>query len=483
MSASSVFLMLLAVGGMAVVSPVSAKSVEDHAALRVWTRVFVDAKTKKPLAGILIDAHVAIPEKSEPQDRLLVSDASGAIKFSLRQGECTSLNIRGPGWCFKSGFPFVGDLPEEWRDAKYRAADPHKVITIELHQGTEVRGRLLLPDGAPAADVSLIAGVHCGGEPWLSKEQVEGIMSRSYSTAEWPNWQARTVTDKDGTFSITVPPVEERGWLRIGTTQGGWSAIDTDALEKNNKQHPLIRYAPFEVEINGDQGSRQIDESAGVVELGDLQLSKGIVLHGRVLDAESKPLAGVHLFTSSARGPLAGRKTVSQADGTFEFRPMNQGSFRLTPDAHFRDDQGQKNSRDVQALFVCEEVTLSEKTNPQELIVKAQPHIELAFAWVDRRAEKGSVSYYGGFTLTGEVARANGSKAWWQGKTVKVTRGNKEFLVVKVPESVIGLKIALHHDDKVTPSYHDDQVEQATGQVELGDIKQELHRVIYADEP
>lgn len=455
----------------------------DDVPIRIWTAIFVDAKTKKPLPGILVDANVATREKSELQDRVLSSDESGEVKIPLRKGQCTSLSVRGPGWCGASGIAIVGDLPVDWLEAGTPPSNPDKPIQQELYRGTEVRGRLLLPDGGPASGVSLIAGVYCNQPPWISQEYIDNRMSHSYSVSEWPNWNASTTTGDDGSFSVTVSPSNVRGWIRIGTIQGGWSAIETTHIEKTNPKHALVRFAPFELEVNGRESPRQVDESSGIVDLGELRLSKGVRLRGRVVDADGRPLAGVHLFTSSPRGPYAGRKTVSQPDGSFEFMPMNVATFKLSPDAHLRDDEGMKNSRDVQAVFVSQDVTLCDVINPHELLVQALPHVDLVFKWVDRRVAKGSVSYYGGFTLTGHVPRADGSKAWWRGETVSIARDGKDLLVVKVPKSVIDLKIGLHPDQRVTPSYQDDKTELLTGEIELGDITKQMRRVIYGDEP
>jgi hypothetical protein len=137
----------------------------------------------------------------------------------------------------------------------------------------------------------------------------------------------------------------------------------------------------------------------------------------------------------------------------------------------------------VAAVFVAQEITLSEDANPQEIVVHALPHVELVFEWIDRRAKKGPVAYYGCFTLTGHVKRPDGSKGWWRGETEKVTRDGKELLVLKVPESVTELTIGLHPDERVTPSYSDDLEENATGNILLGDPKRKTRRVIYGDEP
>jgi len=471
--------------------PMLAEAVEENHAgavaadkpIRIWTAVLVDAQTKRPLSGMQVETNVAIPDQAEMQKRLLVSNESGEIKIPLRKGEGTSLHIRGPGWCYTSGWAFIGEWPAGLFEDAAPPADPNEPLTYELYQGTELKGRLLLPDGNPAAGVTLIAGVHCNQTPWISQEYIDNLMRNSFSVSQWPNWDAPTTTSDDGSFSLTVPPPDVRGWIRLGTAHGGWGAIDTTMLEKSDKLHALVRFAPFEVELNGHKISRQIDESTGVLSLGDLRLSTGIILRGRVVDASGQPLPGIHLRTSSARGPYAGRATISRADGSYEFMPMNPGTLTLSPDAHFRNDKGETNSRDVRALFLPQDVTLSETSNPHELVLQALPHVELAFEWIDRRLKKGPVAYYGGFTLTGEVSRADGSKASWSGETVSVSRNDKELLVVKVPESVVGLKIGLHPDQLVTPSYCDNAVEMATGQVELHNVTWHVRRVIYGDEP
>ncbi len=461
---------------------VQTKDQVDLKGLHDWTVIFLDAKTEKPLEGIQVDAQVAVLREQKQVSQLLESNEQGQVRIPLREGQATFLNVRGPGWCNAVGWPIVGELPPEFFKGDPPLPNLEKRITIKLHRGTELRGRLLQPDGNPAAEVSLNAGVYCNQRPWISQAYIDNRMSHTYSVIDWPNWTSRTTTQSDGSFSVTVPPPRVRGWIRLGTIRGGHRPIDTAKMETMNTNHSLVKYAPFEFEVNGSESTKQVGEKNGVIDLGDLHILNGVILQGRVVDATGRPLSNVHLFTSSPRGPLAGRKAISRPDGSFQFMPMNPGTFQLKPDAHLRDENGQKKSREVQAVFVSQEVTLDYADNPAELVIRAEPHVELAFEWIDRRAEKGSVSYYGGFTLVGHLVRADGSKAYWRGKTVKVEREGKEWLIVKVPKSVIGLKIGLHPDQRVTPSYQDERTTIASGNVELGDILQPLRRVIFADE-
>jgi hypothetical protein len=341
---------------------------------------------------------------------------------------------------------------------------------------------LLLPDGKPAAGVLLHAGAYCNQEPWA---HFDNSRFTSFSLAEWPNWRSSTTTEADGAFSVTVPPAHVRNWLRLGTTDGGYGASDTAELEKRDPNHALVRFAPLSIDFNGDKETRQVKEAEGVLDVGDLQLEAGVVLRGRVVDAGGGPLEGVVLFTSGKNGPLAGRKTVSQADGSYAFKPMNAGAFTLKPDAHLRDEQGQKHSREVQAVFVDRKVVLDGSTGEVEMEVRALPHVEMEFEWIDRRLVQGQpIAYYGAFTLTGQVPLDDGTKAWWRGETVLKARDGREVLTVKVPADSIDLKIALHPDQRVTPSYREDgAVQLATGTIELGDPTRAAKRVIYGDDP
>lgn len=452
--------------------------------IRIWRAVFVDAQTKKPLPDILVDANVSFSNKKGQQSIALVSGEAGEIKLPLRKGECTFLNVRGPGWCYVSGWPVVGELPAEWYDNEPPpAADPEKPVTVELYPGTDVKGRLLLPNGRPAARVSLSAGVYCNQPPWVSDEYIRNLMHKTFSVNDWPNWHAATTTEEDGSFSITVPPHGVRGWIRLGTIQGGFEAIDTHRIEKSDKGHALVRFAPFEVEVNAYKSGRQIDESSGVVELGDLRLSRGIVLCGRVIDADGRPMPGVTLFTSSARGPYAGRKTVSKADGSFEFMPMNAGTIELSPDARPRDANGMSTSGDASAIFISQKIKLSEDVNPQEIVVRALPHVELVFEWVDRRMNAATLGFGGAFALSGKVPGADGSKKWWSGETVRITRDGKDIIVAKVPKPVTELKMGVHASEQLVPTYSDETVQNRSGEIELHAIERKTRRVIYTDDP
>jgi len=449
-------------------------------AIRTWTVQFVDNESELPLPGIKAELQVANEGERTPQQQEFVTDEQGQIRVSLRDGQTSFVSVRGPGWCLGTGMPLVGDIPAAFYDSEPPPkSDPTKTRVIKLYRGTEFRGRLLLPNGKPAAGVTLNAGVYCHGPPW----RLEQPVLNSWDHGQWPNWHSTFTTAEDGSFSVTAPPQGARSWVRIGTTRSGFSAIDTETLGKSDPEHALVQFAPFEIEINGSEGNRKVDESTGVAELGDLQLAEGVVLKGRVLDANGMPLPGVILRTSNRHGPYAGRMTISGDDGSYEFAPMSPGTFKLSPDARLRDAAREVTSRDVQAVFVNQEINLPESAKPIELNIQALPHVNLEFAWIDRRAEKGPVSYYGEFVVNGQVSRPDGETVWWRGETEKLSRDEKEILTMKAPVAILNPILTLPADSRVTSSYEDDLRKAGPGQVELGDITKPMRRVIYGDEP
>ena len=95
--------------------------------------------------------------------------------------------------------------------------------------------------------------------------------------------------------------------------------------------------------------------------------------------------------------PIPGRSAVSGKNGKFEFLPIEPGGLTIRPDARLRDGKGKVISRDVQAVFVMESFNVPESDKPVEITVQAVPTNEWEFEWIDRRQEKGSVSFYGRF--------------------------------------------------------------------------------------
>jgi hypothetical protein len=335
-----------------------------------WTVTLIDGETKEPLSGFDVEAIVPVPGETESKLMVLTSDEAGRFKIPLAAGQVATVYVRETGWWTHS-MNLVGEF--DWDgDGKYDGPKRLEEHLIPMWRGTVVKGKLLTPEGEPAADVALNVGVYLNDQIWLERMGIKDDGTHvSYTRSDWPNWHTWAKTSDDGTFSVTVPPQDARSWVRIGTGGLGYQAIDTKAIAATQKDHALVRYAPFEVDGNDEDRQELFQESDGVLDFGTLRFEAGVVLKGRVVDAAGRPLAGIHLMTSGPHGPYAGRTTVSRADGSYEFLPMNPGTLTLEPDARPRDKTGRTTSEVVRAMFRPQKVTLGESGDVVELTVQA----------------------------------------------------------------------------------------------------------------
>jgi hypothetical protein len=448
---------------------------------KLWRVTLVEARSKTPLKGVTVAVKVKKHPDEPSQSIELTSDDSGNIEIPLLPGEVTTVHSASPKW-WTYRWPIVGGFIED-KDGAVAGGNDDERRKIRLWRGTNVTGKLLTPTGEPAAAIRLNVGVYIYNESPFKEGDDSPKIYNSWDRGQWPNWHASVVTRDDGSFSIAVPPSDVRHWVRIGTTGLGFEAIKTSHLQEKDKTHPLVRYAPFEVEANGRKDSLRINESAGVLDFGTLQFREGVILKGTVVDSHGVPLAGVHLTTSNRHGPHAGRTATSAADGSYEFAPMSPGTFTMSIDARRRNAEGEVDSRDVQAVFVNQKITLPESSETIERTIQAEPHVEVEFEWIDRRAAKGPVSYYGEFSVSGQILSGEAKPTYWNGATNLIARDGKLFLVAKIPASLTQVNLALHADSRVTPSYKDDVINAGPGNIDLSNFATPMRRVIYGDEP
>ncbi len=448
-----------------------------------WRVAFVDGETDEPIPGATVRCSVRETPGGETHVLTLITDEQGAIDIPLLPGEAVFPHFGSVGhWL--DGIPVVGEFDID-DDGKFDTLPREALHQHRAWRGTVVRGRLLDPEGAPVADAPMIAGVYLYSDLWDERLGRPQRAWESWDHGQWPNWEAPYRTNVDGTFSVTVPPPDARSYIRLGTRSGGFYRVETDQLREQQPDHVLVRFAPLVFDISehnqpDERPSRVSDD--GSIDVGDLQLQNGVVLHGRVLDAAGQPLEGVHLYTSAEHGPLAGRTTVSQADGSYRFAPMVPGELTITPEATIRGPDGKK-TWDVQAVFVPLPVRLPDDTDDLELDLRALDHVDLEFEWIDRRAVKGPIAYYGTHPVTGRIPVEGGKPLWWRGETFLVEREGKRFLTVKAPQTLIDAKIELASDSRVTARLEDADGMHRPGSTLLSDISQPARRTIYADEP
>ncbi len=172
------------------------------------------------------------------------------------------------------------------RSAVARAAAP---ATADTAAGTvTLSGRLVQANGEPLADANLRFGPRI----------------------DLPTEGANTTTDRTdtaGRFALTV--------------QAGRAG----QLQLDDGAHVFADASDRGLAIEAMQGNR---------DLGDLAVVTGAAVHGTVRDAVGRPLAEVTV-SMSRDGPLAGVgfgrwQTESAADGTFAFRALYAGDYRLS---------------------------------------------------------------------------------------------------------------------------------------------------------
>lgn len=455
----------------------------------------IDGETGKPLQGLKCRAIFA-KLNTTPRYQACTTDEHGLVEVVVAKDESAGIAEVPSGW-FSNGFGpvYVVVVPDSEQqpqpNAEKKNEDPK---LLKLWRGTEVDGRLVWPDKTPAAGVKLMAGVYIHNQSWKEKLGMD-LTWYSFDHGDWPNWSRTIVTDEDGKFRVTVPPKDARFWLRIGTTQLGFGP-QINVGENEAITQRLAKCVPLEIEYGGSSQSNGLivhdipETDDMVLHTGDLQLETGVIVRGRVVDAEGKGLSNVHLTSTGPHGPHSGRSATSGEDGKFEFPAMAAGNLTVHPDARLRD--GRKPipeeviSRDVQAVFVDQSFTIPTAIVPHQITIHAVPHTEVTFEWVDRREDKTQpIAFYGTFRVRGHMSDENGKPAtYWTSETERVERDGKQWLTVKIPTQLLKPDLMLAADSKVTASYSDSTgVTSGPGIVELGDITANTTRTIFGDEP
>lgn len=293
-----------------------------------------------------------------------------------------------------------------------------------------------------------------------------------------------------------MPPKDARAWLRIGTSELSFGR-QVGAATDDTTAKRLSQCVPLEIQYGGNVHSESVTllehpevSDDNILRVGDLQLKTGVIVRGRVVDAKGNGLSKVHLTSTGPRGPHSGREAISGEDGKFEFPAMAPGNLTVHPNARLRIGQetlpGTASPRDVQAVFATQSFTIFDFRSTHQITIRAVPHTEVAFNWVDRREDQTQpIADYGAFRVRGHVPNELGKRGvYWTSETYRVERDGKFVLKIKIPTNLLKPELILPADSKVTASYSDSAgVTSGPGYVPLGDITQPTPRTIYGDEP
>jgi beta-lactamase regulating signal transducer with metallopeptidase domain/protocatechuate 3,4-dioxygenase beta subunit len=320
-----------------------------------------DKDTGKPIAGATVVVRRSLygdPEVKE-NDRIVEeskhkTDAEGKYSFTIPPEQSSKrylyveLDVEHPDYAPQKRFGYALSMIRKNEKLGGRPFFEH----VALRPGKAITGRVLTPEGKPAAGVKVLAYSN-------TDKRGGGFEYGSFDDAR---------TDAKGDFRVTlITPGPAVFWI---------------LPEK---------YAPSAHGVKSDKRG----------DLGSFTLAKGVRLRGTVLDAKGKPLAGVHVNAESrepneevANLPVAdhvGRSATTNAKGEFEMGPLAPGKYRVKPGEHGRDPA--KDSKDhpaprpLPAVFVAQTVALKDGEN-KPVEVRAVPHVTVEAQYFNSKGEK-----------------------------------------------------------------------------------------------
>jgi protocatechuate 3,4-dioxygenase beta subunit len=318
-----------------------------------YTGTVRDKDTGKPIAGASVTVRRSIL-KANDENRVLqetkhTTDADGKYSFTIPPEQTAErslyieLDVEHPDYATQAHFGYALGMIRKNEKLGGRPFFEN----VELRPAQKISGRVQGPDGQPAKGVKVLA---------------YSVTSKSKPGAFEYGSFAEVKTDDQGQFHVVV------------TTPGHavfWLLPDGAAPEAHRVQ----------------EGKRD--------DLGLFVLDKGLVLKGRVLDAQGKPVAGIYINAERDRAAddntLEGlmvadainRSALTEADGSFAMAPLPPGTYRIQPAQYARDGSGGRDRRALPAVFVAQKLLLKPGEMPEPLEVRAVPHAEIEVQWVD----------------------------------------------------------------------------------------------------
>lgn len=320
----------------------------------------VDKDTGKPIPGATVVVRRSILRSSENrvlQETRHTTGADGTYAFEIPPDQYASpylyieLDVEHPDYATRDRFGYALSMIRKNEKLNER---PFFEL-VELRPAKPITGRIETPEGEPAADVVVLA---------YSKTDKLGRGMPEYGSF------ARTKTNAQGRFRLPI------------TTPGRgvyW------VLPK--------RYAP-ELHLIPD-GKRG--------DMGTLTLKKGMVVSGRVLDVQGRPMKGLFVEARRERGngpefealgqmmvaDSIQRSAETDTDGRFTFDPLPPGDFSVIP-SETNYDGDRKSGWDRRALpevFAPTKLTLKEDETPAPLEIRASPSVVIEGHWVDSKGQ------------------------------------------------------------------------------------------------
>jgi beta-lactamase regulating signal transducer with metallopeptidase domain/protocatechuate 3,4-dioxygenase beta subunit len=224
---------------------------------------------------------------------------------------------------------------------------------VDLRPAAEITGIVETPEGKPASDVKVLAYSN------TSKNKEGEFEYGSFADVK---------TDKDGKFSL---------WIITPGPAVFWILPE--------------KYAP---------STHVIKDPTKRGDMGRFVMDPGIILKGRVVDSQGKPLASVNVEADKRGGiedfnlPVADhirRSTTTNDKGEFTFAPLPAAGYEVYPQEQVWDpskDEKEPKKTPLAAVFVRQHVELKAGPAPEPIEVRAVPHVVIEAQYYDSKGKK-----------------------------------------------------------------------------------------------
>jgi hypothetical protein len=307
-----------------------------------------DKDTGKPIAGAKVLVRISVTDPTTHTRNTLAeirqrTSAEGTYSFhvsreTFAEPSCLLyVEVDHPGYVRgRSSYRNATNSEREKPDR------PKLFENIKLERGKAITGRLLTPEGNPAANVKINA--YTTHRPPSAKYREIGSFTS-------------TSTDADGCFRLNLLPSGPAVFWILPTDY----ALSTHVL-KNDKR--------------GD--------------LGTITLEMGNVIQGTVLNIQGKAVAGVYVQADGewpngfrdagliGIGDSITRSVVTDRDGTFTIRHLPACDYRVTVVEEGRDPATRNDllvRRPLPGVFAHSKLTVNDGVPPEPLVIREIPHV------------------------------------------------------------------------------------------------------------
>ncbi len=332
---------------------------------RTWKGRVTAKGTGKPIAGADVVVEISVsrdPTTKEPKTLREVhhtTGSDGAYEFTISPAEAAerllyiTLIVKD-----RDHVEYFGGYSYGMIQKNEKLGERPFFENLELWPGKAIEGLVQTPEGAPAAGVKVQA--------FTSPDP-----SQAFPDGRW----AESKTDALGRFRLVL---HKKG-------QAVFWILPQD-------------YAPETHVLKNDHRG----------DLGKFVLSPGIRFGGRVLDVTGKPVAGVYVEADlqnegenddnavpSGIADMKHRATLTAADGSFAFRPLPPGEYRVYPseqgwDPSTREGAHDPHRRPLPGVFTPQMTKLKPGKPTEPLEIRAVPHVVVEAQVFNSKGQKRS---------------------------------------------------------------------------------------------